>query len=331
MPDHWEFAAKHAAGEYVLVLTDRFVMRPSALAVLKRLIEESSARPEIIAWHAESRFDVSGKVFAVPYSGATSVHDTRALVTEFASCRDWKARPLWSNRLPRGLNSAYSRALAERVRAAHGRLYFPLTPDYTAAFLLLTYAKQMTYADLPLYLSHGNAGNGLHFAMHDGNAYLRTLGDIELFPDYCISQMRTNGNLIIRDLLFVKQLAGAVFPEAVVDRAGYLLNTWREILYMRQIGSQRDLEALRAEWWSIVEASGEETMREVRAGMAELAALEPSLAGLRRWVVRTGIDTAYHAVRRAGIRAAARLRGEPLYANALDAAAGTDSVLRGAS
>ena len=86
-----------------------------------------------------------------------------------------------SNRLPRLLNSCYRFDVAQTIRKEHGRLFIPLSPDYTAAFLFLAYTDSMVYLDRPLFMCHGNKSNGQKNVMYGVEGYTSTLGDIDIY------------------------------------------------------------------------------------------------------------------------------------------------------
>ena len=136
MPDHWEFASRHASGRYVVILTDRHVMRPSVLQFLHAQINHFQEDGKVFTWHCESTFH-QGIVNTSPFTGAIEVLDSKQEILEFTKCANWRSSPIWRNRLLRMLNSCYRFDMAQTIRDKHGRLFWPYFPDYTCAYLLL--------------------------------------------------------------------------------------------------------------------------------------------------------------------------------------------------
>ena len=145
MPDHWEFASRHAEGRYVIILTDRFAMRPSALSILKAVIDKLPEDCRVISWSVNSSLSQSGVMYTEAFSGETIITSSLQMVSDFTALRGWRTTPCWNNHLPRMLNSCYRRDLTEDIRARHGRLFMPLSPDYKAAFMLLASSAQLAF------------------------------------------------------------------------------------------------------------------------------------------------------------------------------------------
>ena len=110
MPDHWEFCNEYASGEYVLILTDRFVMRPSTLAVLVEKIRSfPDADPDVILWNVQSVFDhQTGIQTTESFDGTAEILCPIKIITDFAMFSSWVDGSTYFNKLPRGMNSVYT-------------------------------------------------------------------------------------------------------------------------------------------------------------------------------------------------------------------------------
>src|SRR5450759_4673917 len=151
MPDHWEFASRHASGRYVVILTDRHVMRPSSLEFLQAQIAQLQDDGLVISWHSDSTFN-RGVLRTGSFTGATDVTESREVIRDYVKFANWRSSAAWFNRLPRMLNSCYHSDVARTIRAKHGRLFMPISPDYTAGYLLLAYTRRVAYVDRPLMM-----------------------------------------------------------------------------------------------------------------------------------------------------------------------------------
>jgi len=327
MPDHWEFATRQALGRYVVVLTDRHVMRPSALKFLERHIRDhGDSQTRVISWHSGSALLRGGILHTTSYTGSVDVMPSKRMLTEFAKFANWRATPLWVNRLPRSLNSCYRQDLATAIRRSHGRMYWPTAPDYTGAYLLLAYSDHISYIDRPLFLSHGNQSNGGQALVHGGKAYLDSLAQANLLAD-APSRLPTITNYLVRDLSMVKRLVGDRLTDLQLDLVGYFMCNYKEFLHMERIGSLQNMSSLYTQWRGEVRQLSKVEQAQISAHLEELGQQRPSLVALRRLIVRAGLDPAYHSVIGIVRNALRRASGRAIYTDALDAAERTDFLL----
>ncbi len=127
-------------GEYVAVLTDRHAVRPSMLKVLSNHLRAES--PDLVVWNVASGYSKQYRgERTARYTGTLTRDEPLSVLKRYLTFSGWKSNSLFLNDLPRSLNSLYKNQLASSIRRKHGRLYFPFTPDYTSAFLLLANAK----------------------------------------------------------------------------------------------------------------------------------------------------------------------------------------------
>lgn len=317
MPQHWEWSTRHAVHDYVLVLTDRLVLRPGALALLARIVEaDPLAPPDVLRWTVDAGFDADGRLHEPEYGASVQSRDCEEILTDFANGAQWRSTLLGSNSLPRGLNSAVRRELLDAIRAEHGQAFAPISPDYVSAFHILARAKSLVEIDISLVVAHGNQSNGAS-SMRDGVAnYVAPFG-LDPFEG-CPLNIDTVINTTFRDYLWVDRALGGTLPP--LDPVGYLLINWRELQLKRELGSRLDIAGMRA---AILSAAGnlpEAERRAFAAGRALIDARETIGYRLRnllaRWHVLGPLKTAT-AIVMGGRRAATG----PKYPNVLDAIA----------
>lgn len=315
MPDHWEFATRHATGDYLLILTDRFVMRPGTLEILRDLIEmEPAGPPEIVMWRGAAGFCADGFFFEPRYEGIARFRSSREVLEEFASSAQWGSTLVGSNCLPRGLNSVVRRDIIENVRKRYGRAYAPISPDYTSAFLQLVLARGLIELDLPMYIGHGEVSNGASL-MRDGvGAYTSPLS-VDPFED-CPLAIDTVMNTTIRDYLWVARTTGADLPP--IDLVGYLLINYRELQLKRELGSQLDVAGMRRAVLTAAAALPAAERVEFATGQAIIDARETLLFRARNLLAKSGgLDLVKGIAVRLGLR---RRPAGPRYSDALEAA-----------
>lgn len=151
MVDNWNFALENAHGEYVLFFTDKNVLLPTTLERLAKVIAEFPA--EIYNWSGDSftplNYDAS---FGPGYYGHSRptessgpcVYDSKGVLHAKAS-----------GSVPRALSSpveyalgkicfgAFRRSLIEKIISRCGKLFFPISPDYTSMILGLHHAAHL--------------------------------------------------------------------------------------------------------------------------------------------------------------------------------------------
>lgn len=284
MPQHWEFASTHATGDYLIILTDRFVVRPGALQLIASAIA-GYGLPDIVTWNTESGLDSDGRFHQRHDSGTVTQRDPRNILQEFASGAQWRSTLLGSNSLPRGLNSAVRRELITAIRAEQGVVYAPLSPDYTSAFALLGRARSETNIDLPLLAAHGEESNGASIMRDGTESYTR---DFALDPfEGCPLNIDTVVNTTFRDYLWAARRSDASFP--AIDLPGYLLINLRELQLKRELGSKLDVDGMERQILEAASALGKADRARFKVGRAEIASRSTPAFRFRNRLARAGL------------------------------------------
>ena len=254
MPDHWELATLGATGEYVLVLSDRSVLKRNALSSIATAIRAVPTPPGACAWRWSLFDDQLGIEFADQPAGnsrGSELLPSSRLIDAFAACD--RAFPYC---LPRGLNSCYRHDVGARLRERYGRLFQPVTPDFFSAFLLLAELPDILYIDQSLFLSQGlSSSNGGDAYQTTTTHYLASLGPGAWTARGPIKAHLVEG-AIMEDFLAVKALAGGNLRDVEPDWPAYFGLCYRELSEKR--GSARvapaELAAMFEEWSSAVAA-----------------------------------------------------------------------------
>jgi glycosyltransferase involved in cell wall biosynthesis len=249
MPDHWEFASTQARGKYVLILTDRAVLKQGALAIVCRAL----ATPEfgdvhVCAWRW-SIFDDELGIITHGTEGSESMFGCVLNSVDVAT-RFVKPQKNYPYTLPRALNSCYSAEIAAKIRAQHGKLFSPINPDFASAFLILAYVDKLIYIDAPLFISRGlDVSNGGNAQKTDASIYLKSLGMTNSYRHVPIKAAVVE-NIIYEDFLMAKDMAGGNLLKVEIDWAEYFIRCNKEIQFKRttNILNQRQIDVLQAEW-----------------------------------------------------------------------------------
>lgn len=147
MIENWEYATRSATGEYVSILIDKVCLRPSALAIVHDVLSDQPV--DVISWRHEAyspddetRGYDRGELFYGPQAKCQRPF--------YFDCSEELARR-FSFDARRGMEGprycwakicfgAYHHSLIAKIRKDLGRLFFPLSPDYTSMIAALAYA-----------------------------------------------------------------------------------------------------------------------------------------------------------------------------------------------
>ena len=149
MVDNWEFAVDNADGEYIGFLTDKMFLKPRFVESIVHYLD--SANPEILSWHDDiympkTQGDYFGEGVHVSRATEQSEDFASFVPSEVLANRYFASVPR-NDQSPRDYTigkicfGLYSADLIERIRTKHGRLFFPISPDYTSMILALGTAQ----------------------------------------------------------------------------------------------------------------------------------------------------------------------------------------------
>ena len=163
MHDNWERASRRATGDYVTVLIDKTVLHPSALELADRAAT-ADPRLDVITWWNEGYTPLDeagnlGRGWCIPTTGPrpAELYDPRAeLDYAFASETRRGTDPIHYFR-GKIVFGAYSRRLLETVRARTGRVFHPISPDYTSRIAALAFGTRLLDLGRPLLVSYNSA------------------------------------------------------------------------------------------------------------------------------------------------------------------------------
>lgn len=158
MYDNWEFACSFASGEYLTVLIDKTVLRPSALQIMYEVLQQNQV--EVISWWNESYNLVDedsgyGKGWYRPSFQSVSPYyfDPKREIERRFRLDVRRGREGIKYYLGKICFGAYHRSLMQRITKNLGRLFHPIAPDYTSMLAALTYAESAIDIGEPLLIS----------------------------------------------------------------------------------------------------------------------------------------------------------------------------------
>tara|TARA_R110002167_G_scaffold31464_17_gene103275 strand:+ start:1859 stop:3163 length:1305 start_codon:yes stop_codon:yes gene_type:complete len=160
MCDNWDFVLSKAQGEYVTLISEKYMFRPDALATLHRVLQSHPA--ELVSWWNETLMinEFSDQVF----SGNYVPHFKPKVAEYFCPIEVLQQRfsfeiPPYSRSLGPSecygkiYSGCYHRNLISRIIKQHGRVFSPISPDITSMIAALSLARTCLDLGQPLMLA----------------------------------------------------------------------------------------------------------------------------------------------------------------------------------
>ncbi|GHG69265.1 hypothetical protein GCM10010919_19080 [Alishewanella longhuensis] len=142
MCDHWQFAVSFAQGEYVTILSEKFMLRPDAVLLLSQMAKQYQA--DIFSWQFE-RYEANGndiskghyhplmKPVAPSYYSTVDELKRRLNFATPTFCRQFRHKTSYGKMY----SGCVKRSVLLRAQAHFGSVFQPYSPDYTSMIALL--------------------------------------------------------------------------------------------------------------------------------------------------------------------------------------------------
>ena len=225
MPDNWDFAIEKAQGQYITVINEKFLFHPNATCVLESLASDFSA-PDIMSWQYEHFAMTDGEGQRGTYHPLIKPVKP-SLYTAFDELKrrfDF-IEPLFGRSTQEKISfgkiysGAISRKIIEKIRQHYGRVFVPMSPDFTSMVCALNFSEKCLDVgrSLMMVVAGENISNGestkvslpaakrfLHETTDDFSRYISQLvvpgfwlgHNIFIASDYaCIKRLSSTGNL----------------------------------------------------------------------------------------------------------------------------------------
>jgi glycosyltransferase involved in cell wall biosynthesis len=129
MADNWETGIQACSGTYLLLFSDKMVLKPGSLGYLYQYINQHS--PSCVQWDLDAFFDEELKYFKNKQPVDESILDSKSIIQDVLSSE------FDSVKIPCHCNSAISMSLINSIKLKTGRACMQLNPDYTLAYQVL--------------------------------------------------------------------------------------------------------------------------------------------------------------------------------------------------
>lgn len=238
MCDNWQSAFDQARGTYVLMIEDKMTLVPNCLQVMLDLF--SRERLDILTFAIGTKHTSASTRESISNPRVYPL-DREELLDAVAECR----LDHYSKIAPRTLNSVFRRAYAEKVSNRVGRLFRPMSPDYSCGALLLGGGGKFGYVPTPLCFfmpgpSLGNAyvagGSVAKIAEKEFGGSIHDL--VAKLP----SKSLLFGNTLLGELLDFLEAGGISRQRLVPREIPYWLMLIAEALVCIRTGSDRNEE-----------------------------------------------------------------------------------------
>jgi len=272
MPEHWDFATQHASGQYVLILTDRSVLKQGALKTIQDAILSSNSPVDVCSWRWSLYNDSEGYEYgdSSMFKGEINIKkfSTRKLAQLFAKGLGWvKGAGVYVYCLPRGMNSCYKNSFMKSIRKEFGSPFKPISPDYYSAFVVLGTTQEVFYIDKSLVIFQGQTDSQGGKSMSGvSTGYIEALGEYDLYSHVPIKSFLVK-SLICEDFLVVREKIGGNLKDVHFDWPAYFENCYHELLTKKAAGvlPSAKIDELFAEWeraLSIFDQQTQQTTKE---------------------------------------------------------------------
>jgi glycosyltransferase involved in cell wall biosynthesis len=250
MPDHWEFATKKASSDYVVVLTDRIVLKQHTLRQLATIVRQ---HPHIncFSYGTQSFLEDLGKLGTRVRNGPTGPWKSAELVNNFLTVNFYSEASL-DYCFPKTINSCYRNTFAREVRERYGS-YFNLagiiSPDYSSFFVNCSLNDACMFLGEILLLGQGaGVSNAMAALSGRHEEYLSSLGRKDVFERTTIKAPFIY-NLMVSDFRVIRDAIGARLEGLETDAPNYYETTYYELLHKKTLGVSEETLNYYEEGW----------------------------------------------------------------------------------
>lgn len=208
MPDNWEYAWTKAKGKYITYLSDDDALVPTALELLAERALDGS--PPVVSWEdaiyyysSENDQVEQQNLLLLNYFGNTLIEevDSTILLEQLA-----KFEFSWTASIPKMNNSIVNRVFWDEQRKQLGRLFFPLAPDYSFAWIATQICPNIRIVRSPLSvrgISENSIGSDANLGKA-GQDFFKEFKETNLFSDSPID-LPTSMNIIFATFSQINQ------------------------------------------------------------------------------------------------------------------------------
>lgn len=294
MADNWEFAIAQASGEYVSVISEKYLFREDALDILFDALKsyESDKRPELVTWWHEtltltsmSEENITGRYAPLnkpthkkEYSGLEELQRRMSFdelpYSRFVGVKECRGK-IYSG--------CFHRKLIAKVRSQFGRVFQPTMPDITSMTAALSFDPKCLDLGVPLMLvcASPEVSNGFQTLTNsekfsafyaDVNEHKYSLGELPL------AKLKLSlNNLIAYDFLYFQSRSNNQAVKAfTISKKNLLICAYWDLEKIVCWQSQEEKQESYLSWQAYVDTLDTEERMQVKASIRENRFNEPS-------------------------------------------------------
>lgn len=224
MPDNWEYAWTKARGKYITYLSDDDALVPEALEVIAKSALKDS--PPVVSWEdaiyyypSENEKTEDQNLLLLFFFGHLQIEDVDSS-TLLAQLAQFEFS--WTASIPKMNNSAVNRSFWDEQRSKLGRIFFPLAPDYSFAWLSTQICPSIRIIRQPLSV-RGISDNSIGANANLGKAgqnFFKEFNGVDFFADSPID-LPTSMNIIFGTFSQINQafIKCGMKPHSVCPKA----------------------------------------------------------------------------------------------------------------
>jgi glycosyltransferase involved in cell wall biosynthesis len=269
MPDNWDYGLEKTKGEYILILTDRTILRSHL--TLKRIHDSiEKYHPSVVSWKWETLSETYDISSVSNYIGRGKIHFYRSdeLIQDFMEGGFYSML----TRGPRGLNSCIRKEIYNQIKSGPaGRLCPPISPDFTMAYLQLNEIDEILHIDEALIISGGlSYSNGLQFQLKSEKSK-EFLIENKVNPtdnyNYVPIKTVTVINAVFNDFFRIRLLVGGKLEGFSLNLVKYFLAIHEDIESSQNLGVDMsdEIEA----WQHALKSQNESIQNEINETLAK--------------------------------------------------------------
>ncbi len=269
MPDNWDYGLEKTKGEYILILTDRTVLRSHL--TLKRIHEViEKCNPSVVSWKWETISEEYKMSSTSNYIGRGKIHFYRSdkLIQDFME-GEFESMLM---RGPRGLNSCVHKKIYDQIKSGPaGRLCPPISPDFTMAYLQLNEVDKILHIDEALVISGGlSYSNGLQFKLKSEKSkefLIESRVNRTDNYDYVPIKALTVINSVYNDFFRIQLLVGCKLQNFSLNPVKYFLAVYEDIYSSQKMGV--DMSDEMEAWKHAFKSQNKSTQTEINEMLAK--------------------------------------------------------------
>tara|TARA_B110000003_G_scaffold256930_1_gene274841 strand:+ start:27428 stop:28609 length:1182 start_codon:yes stop_codon:yes gene_type:complete len=311
MADNWDQAISLASGKYMLLFSDKILLKKGALNFLATYLERS--RAECVTWGIDICCDSEMVFFEDKLNTDAYLISSRELIKKIL-LSDYASY----DHAPFHCNSCISVDLLEKIRSKYGRISHQLNPDYTLSYQVTLLLKDIHRLNKSLVILRQHDletgyGNGFSFVkkteaaekfMEDNKDWVNRVGERREIP--------INGNKFIIDIMLkdlyemleIHNVDAKNFVDLDVRLISYYCRTLDEIYWRSSMGvdmkneklcwDQALLEENKSIYAAVYQYKKEQQFKKIRMQVTSLVKSIPiisrALVALRNYIkVRKGM------------------------------------------